>query len=107
MKLFEKIALWWHNITKKRKVTIVEPDSGDERWYALLSPIAMVMSGIALVFIVFAILLAMVAVVPTICSIHICPGELLKKRQMFFCVTTWRLQKLLLIESLLISWDLT
>ena len=66
MKLFEKIALWWHNITKKRKVAIVEPDSGDERWYALLSPIAMVMSGIALVFIVFAILLAMVAYTPVL-----------------------------------------
>ena len=66
MKLFEKIALWWHNITKKRKVAIVEPDNGDERWYTLLSPIAMVMSAIALVFIVFAILLALVAYTPVL-----------------------------------------
>ena len=66
MKLFDNIALWWHNITKKRKVSILEPDSGNERWYALLSPLSMVMSGIALVFIVFAILLAIVAYTPVL-----------------------------------------
>ena len=64
MRLFERISLWWHNIFRKRKLVIVEPESGAERWYAHLSPMAMVMSGVALVTIVFAILLALVAYTP-------------------------------------------
>lgn len=64
MRLFEKISLWWHNIFRKRKLVIVEPESGTERWYAHLSPVAMVMSCVALVTIVFALLLALVAYTP-------------------------------------------
>ena len=64
MRLFEKISLWWRNIFRKRRLAIIEPESGAERWYAHLSPMAMVMSGVALVFIVFAILLALVAYTP-------------------------------------------
>ena len=57
MKLFEKISLWWHNIFRKRRVAIIEPESGAERWYAHLSPVAMVMTAVAIVSIVFAMLL--------------------------------------------------
>ena len=64
MKLFDKISLWWHNIFRKRKVAIVEPESGVESWYAHLSPVSMVMSCIALIFIVFIILLTLVAYTP-------------------------------------------
>ena len=64
MKLFEKISLWWHNIFRKRKVAIIEPESGVERWYAHLSPMAMTMTAVALVSIVFALLLVLVAYTP-------------------------------------------
>ena len=64
MKLFDKISLWWHNIFRKRKIAIVEPESGVESWYAHLSPVSMVMSCIALIFIVFIILLTLVAYTP-------------------------------------------
>lgn len=64
MKLFDKISLWWHNIFRKRKIAIVEPESGVESWYAHLSPVSMVMSSIALIFIVFIILLTLVAYTP-------------------------------------------
>lgn len=64
MKRFEKAILWWHNIFRKRKIALIEPESDKERWYTHISPIAMVMSGIALVFIVFALLLALVAYTP-------------------------------------------
>ena len=64
MRLFEKISLWWHNIFRKRKVAIIEPESGVERWYAHLSPMAMTMTAVALVSIVFALLLVLVAYTP-------------------------------------------
>lgn len=64
MKLFEKISLWWHNIFRKRRVAIIEPESGAERWYAHLSPVAMVMTAVAIASIVFAILLVLVAYTP-------------------------------------------
>ena len=64
MKLFDKISLLWHNIFRKRKIAIVEPESGVESWYAHLSPVSMVMSSIALIFIVFIILLTLVAYTP-------------------------------------------
>ncbi len=66
MKLFEKISLWWHNIFRKRKVAIIEPESGVERWYAHLSPMAMTMTAVALVSIVFALLLVLVAYTPVL-----------------------------------------
>ena len=64
MNLFDKVARWWHNIFRKRKISIIEPETGSERWYAHLSPISMVMSGVALVTIVFALLLILVAYTP-------------------------------------------
>ena len=64
MKLFDKISLLWHNIFRKRKISIVEPESGRESWYAHLSPVSMAMSCIALIFIVFVILLTLVAYTP-------------------------------------------
>lgn len=64
MNLFDKVARWWPNIFRKRKISIIEPETGSERWYAHLSPISMVMSGVALVTIVFALLLILVAYTP-------------------------------------------
>ena len=64
MNLFDKVARWWLNIFRKRKISIIEPETGSERWYAHLSPISMVMSGVALVTIVFALLLILVAYTP-------------------------------------------
>ena len=64
MKMFEKIALWWHNIFRKRKIAIIDPESGSERWYTHLSPLSMITSGIALVTIVFLLLLLLVAYTP-------------------------------------------
>ncbi|MBQ9138488.1 MAG: peptidoglycan DD-metalloendopeptidase family protein [Alistipes sp.] len=64
MKLFEKISLWWHNIFRKRRLSIIEPESGAERWYAHLSPMAMIMSCVAVVCIVFSLLLLLVAYTP-------------------------------------------
>ena len=64
MKMFEKISLWWHNIFRKRRVAIIEPETSSESWYTHLSPVAMVMSFVAMVSIVFAILLALVAYTP-------------------------------------------
>ena len=62
--MFEKISLWWHNIFRKRRVAIIESDTNVESWYTHLSPVAMVMSFVALVSIVFAALLALVAYTP-------------------------------------------
>lgn len=64
MKMFEKITLWWHNIFRKRRVAIIEPDTNNESWYTHLSPVSMVMSFVAMISIVFAILLALVAYTP-------------------------------------------
>lgn len=64
MKAFDNIARFWRNIFRKRRVAIIEPESGSERWYAHLSPVSMAMSGVALIFIVFAILLLFVAYTP-------------------------------------------
>jgi murein DD-endopeptidase MepM/ murein hydrolase activator NlpD len=64
MKMFEKISLWWHNIFRKRRVAIIEPNTNTESWYTHLSPVAMAMSFVALVSIIFAILLALVAYTP-------------------------------------------
>ena len=64
MKMFEKISLWWHNIFRKRRVAIIEPDTNTESWYTHLSPVAMAMSFVAMVSIVFAVLLALVAYTP-------------------------------------------
>ena len=64
MKQFDKISMLWHNIFRKRKISIVEPESGRESWYAHLSPVSMVMSCIALIFIIFVLLLTFVAYTP-------------------------------------------
>lgn len=64
MKMFEKISLWWHNIFRKRRVAIIEPDTNTESWYTHLSPVAMAMSFVAMVSIIFAVLLALVAYTP-------------------------------------------
>lgn len=64
MKILDKLSQIWHSSLRKRKLSIVEPESGTERWYTHISPIAMAMSGVAMLFIVFIILLMLVAYTP-------------------------------------------
>lgn len=64
MKMFEKISLWWHNIFRKRRVAIIEPDTNTESWYTHLSPVAMAMSVVAMISIIFGVLLLLVAYTP-------------------------------------------
>lgn len=64
MKILDKLSQIWHSSLRKRKLSIVEPESGAVRWYTHISPIAMVMSGVAMLSIVFIILLMLVAYTP-------------------------------------------
>lgn len=64
MKLADKLSQSWHSFFRKRKVSIIEPESGTERWYTHISPVAMAMSGVAALFIIFGILLLLVAYTP-------------------------------------------
>ena len=54
----------WHSLFRKRKVAIIDPENSTERWYTHLSPTAMVMSGVATIFIIFLLLLTLVAYTP-------------------------------------------
>lgn len=62
---------WLRNIFRKRRISINNPATNEESWYAHLSPMAMVTSGIAIVAIIFGILLLVVAYTPIL---DIMPG---------------------------------
>lgn len=71
MRLFEKAALLWHNIFRKRRISISDPERGSESWYTHISAMGITTVFIALVFIIFGILLLLVAYTPIL---DIMPG---------------------------------
>lgn len=64
MILFEKIALWWHNIFRKHRISISTPENDHVSWYTHLSVMGMITVVTALIFIIFGILLLLVAYTP-------------------------------------------
>ncbi|MBQ7856261.1 MAG: M23 family metallopeptidase [Alistipes sp.] len=64
MRFFEKIALWWHNIFRKRRISISDPETSNVSWYTHLSVMGIITLFTALVFIIFGVLLLLVAYTP-------------------------------------------
>lgn len=64
MRFFKSIISWWHGFFRKKRICVVEPESGKERWYTHLSAAGLTMSCVALISIIFAILLTLVAYTP-------------------------------------------
>ncbi len=64
MRFFRAISNWWHGIFRKKRISVIEPESGEEKWYTHLSAVSLTMSCVALISIIFAILLTLVAYTP-------------------------------------------
>lgn len=60
----EKRRGWWREIFRKRRISISNPETASESWYTHISPVGIGTSAVALVFIVFGILLLLVAYTP-------------------------------------------
>lgn len=66
MKLFQSIAEWWHDIFRKRRLSMHNALDGEEEWHVLLSPMSLFSGFVALCCIIFLILLAVVAYTPVL-----------------------------------------
>ena len=66
MNFFRKIASWWREARRKRRVVMQHASSGEEEWYMHLSPAGLLSGFCALILILFVVILCLVAYPPVL-----------------------------------------
>lgn len=66
MKMLHKIALWWGEARRKRRVVMQNVASGEEEWYMHLSPAGLFSAFCALLLVLFVAILILVAYTPVL-----------------------------------------
>ena len=66
MNFFRKIASWWREARRKRRVVMQHASSGEEEWYMHLSPAGLLSGFCALILILFVVILCLVAYTPVL-----------------------------------------
>lgn len=66
MNFFRKIASWWHEAGRKRRLVAQDASSGEEEWYMHLSPAGLFSGFCALLLLLFVLILILVAYTPVL-----------------------------------------
>lgn len=66
MNFFRKIAVWWHEAGRKRRLVAQDASSGEEEWYMHLSPAGLFSGFCALLLLLFVVILILVAYTPVL-----------------------------------------
>lgn len=66
MKWIKSISSWWQNVMRKRRFSMRSVEEKSEEWHVLLSPAGAVAGFLALIFLIFVIVLLLVAYTPIV-----------------------------------------
>ncbi len=66
MKLTNTISLWWKGLMRKRRFSMLGVEERNEEWHILISPAGALAGILALIFLIFAIVLLLVAYTPVV-----------------------------------------
>lgn len=66
MKIFRKIASFWHNLFRKRRIAWINVQNGNEEWHLHLSPAGTFAAFVSFVLLLFIIVLSLVAYTPVL-----------------------------------------